>query len=201
MSTPDLRGWVEVREGSGQRWQCIVDLEPLFPECPDSRVYESLFWPHADGLGFKTAAPGRGVPIDTSELVRADHSGEWFSELVLVSWISWREIQDLDWEEISTYPESDEQPHVYWRDADGQLHYEGAAPGGYPQWWHPDDPETFEADGKVLRYEHISRRRAFERSWGWPTLLKMLSTLGERYGADNVRVVVYFLIDYELTDW
>ena len=191
MSTPALYGWVEVRDGEGSRWQGIVDVADLLAQCPDGPLYESLFWPGFAELGFKTIAPERGVPVDASGAVRADLSAARYGDAYKHTWITWREIRDMDWDQLSALPDQDHLPHVYSRTADGRLVHEGVGAGGYAEWWQ-GKPEIFEDNGKILRYEHISRRKAFEQSMGWPSILTMLRALAQRYGADNVRVVVRF---------
>jgi len=196
---PDIHGWVEVSEYEGAGWDGIVNVEPLLTGHPDICVFESLFWPGLAGVGFSTIAPDRGIPRDASRRIKLALATDDYIEIVRPTWILWREIQEMDWEQISWDPEPGRPPHYYSLDAEGRPTDEGPV-AGVDQVWERGQPDTFELDGKLFRYQRMTRRRAFQRSWGWLTLLEMMRALAERFGPNRVRLVVYFTFGDALKD-
>jgi hypothetical protein len=192
MSTPYIYAWVEVRHSATGNWGAVVKADELITGMPYTEIFQCLFWRGMDWLGFEPVAPERGLPEDTSLEVLEAVRREDPERITHPSWISWLEIRDMDWDELSPNPDP-RHMSIYARGPHGELIPEGST--SEKRMWHPGMPEEFEEEGKLYRYERITRRQAFEWSWGWPTLLKLMEVLAERFGADNVRLVVYFVED------
>jgi hypothetical protein len=195
MGTPRIYGWIEIRDWLGDNWHGVVRIDALTSPYPDSNVYECLFWADIAELDFVPVAPRRGLPPDLSHEVQRTLQEDW-GPLTHRSWVTWAEMQGMDWEEVSPNPEWDVPPHVYERDASGEWIDMGEDPSKLS--WSRGRPDTFEEDGKLYRYLHLTRREAFEKSFGWPTLVHMMEALGDLVEPENVRLVVYFRTDYDL---
>jgi hypothetical protein len=111
-------------------------------------MFGSLFGARND-YGFLPIAPSRGIPADVSDELKQygdvpPDPGSWPP-----SWITWREISEINWDEFGDSP-------VPGRD--------GAEPA----------------------------RRRDVLSPGWQTALDIMEVLARQFGADNVRMVVWF---------
>lgn len=97
---------------------------------------------------FRPIAANRGIPFNASMPVREDESQQ-DEHSYGHSWITWAEIQAIDWDEQGL-------------DFDQR---------------HPDE---------------YAVRRSILESEDWIFLFNVMELFGERYGADNVRMVVWF---------
>ena len=183
----DINGWVEVRRHYERakppfnvQWHGVITVNSLIDRNYD--MFSSLFGVTSSFARFSPVAPDRGLPKDISERASDDYltwecvTGE--------TWISWLEIQAIDWDEEGM----DGRPHEYAPDNTGQLVYVGkAAPG-------PTDVieagNTWQAGESVFIVEKTSRREGLRRDW--QLLFRLMEALAAEYGPDGVRMVVWF---------
>jgi len=175
----DIEGWVEVRKGND--WCGVVKVGSLADRSYD--VFSCLFG-ITDYAQFIPAAPERGLPADASEQVAQDYLNweEPFGE----SWVSWPEIQAIDWEERAL----DSRPHAYRQDASGRLVYVSKAaprPGEVIE-----EGSTWQGGEHLYRVEKITRGSTLEAARGGLCLCGLMALLASEYGDANVRLVVWF---------
>jgi len=187
---PDNVGWVEYRDETG--WAPVINLWPLVA-VPDPDVWSCLFlYSGEEFINFQPLAEERGFPADASRAVRSafeEDAGGSSPNSLRATWVTLDEIHHMDWDELS--PGYDDDPYRYRREADGRLVLEAH---DHTQINQPfgEHPVEWESDGFVYRFEHRTRRQLIERSPHWQTLLRMMEVLGAAFGAENVRIVIWF---------
>lgn len=197
----DIYGWVEFRNPVSEQWDSIIKLDSLLGD----RNYEVFAWlfgicrKHDMPVlrDFAPIAAERGLPPDVSDDAAteyADISQRIPQEIFGATWISWREIQAIDWDEpvenriIETYNDKPGGETVYWHSQLFRKHADAVAgtPGALTpgQRWAVNDH----------RYEVVATRRrdALERDWA--LLFRLMEALAGRYGDESVRMVVWFVI-------
>jgi hypothetical protein len=147
----DIYGWIEaytpeIYPGCPRRWTAVVRIDEIVTR--NYGMFGSLFGVRND-CGFRPIAPARGIPDDISGELQEygdvpPDPGSWPP-----SWITWREISEIDWNEFGTHP----------------------APG---------------------RDVTESARRRDVLSPGWQTVLDVMELWARQFGADGVRMVVWF---------
>lgn len=147
----DIYGWIEVYTpeiypGCPRRWTAVVRIDEIVTR--NYGIFGSLFGARND-YGFRPIAPARGIPDDVSGELQEygdvpPDPGSWPP-----SWIMWREISEINWDEFGTHP----------------------APG--------------------RDVTELARRRD-ALSPGWQTALDIMGLLARQFGADSVRMVVWF---------
>ena len=169
-----------------------------------------------NGTNFPPIAPERGLPDDCSERVKKDFAelaAGAAKELAAASykespekyfrctWITWREIEAIDWEE-----EAPVEPYHIWVVAptagrairtreELDLRSEFIQKFAFSEeeldavW---EDGHTWEIDGEQYRIIRPLDQRKEALTQGWQTLFKVMEVLAEQYGADGVRLVVWF---------
>lgn len=208
----DVCGWIECQnpdpdlDSGDEPWSAAIDIHFL-TQGRDYDAFGSLF---GEGLlgnssGLRPIAPRRGLPPDVSAQVRADadRSADGASGH---SWVTWAEIQAIDWDELGEQP--DRRVHIYTRDADGTLRfetkalYDAALTEGLRAVVDKEEAESqlspriwqagaeWELGGKVYRVERLSRSETREF---WSGVFFFMEYLARRYGADGVRLVVWFI--------
>ncbi|HEU5370608.1 MAG TPA: hypothetical protein VFU69_19195 [Ktedonobacterales bacterium] len=200
----DAYGWVEIKDEFG--WTPLIQAWPLMSRNYD--LFGSLFWTNRSN--FRPIAQKRGMPGDCSLQVKRD-----FAELVASSshipghpeeyfgctWITWREIQAIDWEE-----EAEVEPYRVWVSETLEGGKRWKSKGAYQRSWLAqklslseealdaawNNGQIWEVDGKEYEaVKAIKRKDALSESW--QTLFKLMEVLAEKYGADGVRLVVWFV--------
>ncbi len=167
---------------------------------------------------FKPLVGLRGMAADASAEVRGfveDFRARYPQEPIDCSWVTWKEIQNMDLDEQAlTYHLS---LFVYARGADGRLVRREAfgrpeladtaiviqhLPDQQDAIWdaamaialerrYPEGALTeWEIDGTVYRRERMRRRDTFDDEWH--TVLDLMRLLAHRHGPDGVRLSVYF---------
>ena len=164
----DIAGAIECRlpgtdsEMEGRRgWQFAIDLGLLY----DERDYDSFgcLFGVENFANFAPIATPQGMPDDASgDVLQA--IAEFGEEAFGATWVTWAELNAIDWEEPAEHP--DGRIHLYRRDGD-ELIFESkaawdrdfatvvgysiteAVPGRY--WW-PEGQE-WEVAGNVYRSE------------------------------------------------
>lgn len=210
----DAYGWVEVKD-EFSNWLPLMNAVPLMDR--SRTLFGSLFWTD-NNTNFQPIAPERGLPVDCSELVRKDFATlakdvadivawgggeppESPEEYFCCTWITWREIQAIDWEE-----EAPVEPYHIWvvtpsKAGTIQTHREiylrseliqrfAFSEEALDAAWK--DGRTWEVDGKQYQILRPLDKRKEALTQGWRTLFKVMEVLAEQYGADNVRLIVWF---------
>lgn len=228
----DITGWVEVtgqyRIGSRPpEWTGVISVRgiagrnySMFALLFDVRNYFDVATPFAH----------RGAPDDVSEQsyasllqnAGADSIERAEAAVVNPSWLTWREIQSLPWDEES-HEELEDTLHlpVDWSVLGADTAYEYTAWEGLPE--HEglesilrrkiDDPQAvWETFYRVKKHEFRAESgvlisqgdpdKIFQlqrRTWrdqqgsGWQMLFKLMATLAEEYDEDHVRLVGWFV--------
>jgi hypothetical protein len=163
----DIHGWVEVAL-SPSVWAAVISIDVLVERNP------SLWgWLLQSEGPFPPVAPARGLPQDVSARIAqgvdilqavADER-----QLHSYTWAYWREIEAVDW---------DVPPLEGARAAANVLL--GQTPG----------PEAVRP--QIMRREFKTRRDTLEFAPGWGLLFDLMRRLGEQYGGEQVRLVVWF---------
>lgn len=181
----DIRGWVEVRrhyEGVkppyNVSWYGVIVIGNLLDRNYD--MFGSLFG--VTTSRFTPIAPNRGLPSDISEQATDDYL-TWECAMG-ETWVSWREIQAIAWDEEAV----DYRPHEYIPDETGQLFFVSRA---NPRAADPtEEGSTWQIGASVFRVEKISRN-AFLRA-DWRLLFRLMEDCAAEYGEDCVRLVAWF---------
>lgn len=180
---------------------------------------------------FNVATPfaHRSIPDDLSEKAYAtllqnvgyDSIERAEAAAVSASWLTWREIQSLPWDEESN-EELEDTPRVLvdWNTLSADAAYEyttwedlpehegleiilrrkSADPSALWETFYRVKKREFRAESGVLiqygnRGEIFQLRRQTwreQRHDGWKMLFKLMATLAEEYGEDGVRLVGWF---------
>ena len=207
MST-DIHGGIEVLDphddedfGDEGPWVLALDLSLL---CFDSdyTAFGCLFGVR-NIAGWDPVVPARGLPDDVSAGVLRQFAmfpDEWHSP----TWATWGELRDIDMDAVPVgvgsrglvtavdFPGAGLR-RLYWvSDAWPASLVErfGVPPVG-------DGPAVAEyGEWRVgearLRYERFTRRQAIGAGSDWEHVFRVMEALAGRFGADGVRMVVYF---------
>lgn len=198
----DIHGWVEYQ---------IPGLSPDdFMSCPvirlgclpsrDYDMFGSLFGVRNYAL-FKPIAAKRGIPIDVSYDVQqalreiADADPRMRDEFHSYTWITWKEIKNIDWEEEAEA--FDNRAHVYTKDENGELIWQRKGLFGHEKL--PDEAwkilragKPWEQGNNVYHLKKMKRKEALENEWEWQLLFDMMELLANRFGDEHVRMIVWF---------
>ncbi len=151
--------------------------------------------------GWDPVVPARGLPSDASAGVLRqyeEYRNEWHSP----TWATWKELRDIDLGEtpvgvrglVTALDTADSALHrLYWvSDVWNASLVErfGVPPlGGTPV--AADYGEWAVGDAR-LRYERFTRRQAIGPGSDWEHVFNVMEALAGRFGAEGVRLVVYF---------
>jgi hypothetical protein len=208
----DVCGWIECRDPyadldeGDERWSPVINIHYL-TQGRDYDAFGSLFGEGllGNGSGLRPIAPRRGLPPEVSTQVRVD-ADRSIDGAFGHSWISWAEIQAIAWDELGDQP--DRRIHIYTRDAGGTLHFETKAlydatfAEGLQALAGKEEAERqfsstawragaeWEFGGKIYRVERL--RRSETRGF-WSGVFLLMEYLAHRFGADGVRLVVWFI--------
>jgi hypothetical protein len=213
-----IHGWVEcnmVPAEYQKTWSGIITIGMLINRDYDS--FGCLFGVRNE-RNFAPLALDRGLPVDVSIEVREDITDLPFLEVLNLphsaiveelasdpsnhaSWISLPEIKAINLEDRALTV--DRQVSKYWRNDDGSLTLV------HRSFWDADFAQASGIDFNAIRQEGI--RWAEGQSWeygpyvfkaermtrgealkGWQMLFTLMAVLGEEYGDENVRLVVWF---------
>jgi len=204
----DLYGFIECRPWptwpdlpEEVPWETAVDLECVYTG-PSYDAFGCLFGV-CNFAQFRPVAPARGLPVDTSELIRRAHD-DFDVPVSGATWVLWSEILGIDWDEPAE--RTDSRIHAFHRDADGEWGYHHKA--GYDPAFveaagePPVDPRTGIAAwppgsewlvGDTLYRAEVLRRRDAVRADGpWQPVWDMMRILASLHGPEYVRLVVWF---------
>jgi hypothetical protein len=197
-----MTGAIECRPSSlldDDIWLFAVDLSALSLG-RDYDAFGCLFGVR-NYAGFRPLAPKRGLPPDIAELT-ANDAGR-FTEKFGATWITWNELQSVDWDEPALH--ADVRLHQFRRLDDGTWRFETKAS------WSPvaeqlgitieqgisgtkvfPEGSEWQIGDRLYRAERLTRRDAVPPDGDWAIVWTMMSALAERHGPDNVRLVVWF---------
>jgi hypothetical protein len=196
----DISGWIEgIPTGLYPRWQAIVDIDYLLDRHYD--LFGCLFGV-ANYAHFRPLAPFRGLPDMASDRVTEDlhryGGGHW------PTWISLPEIQAIDLDEPALYADSRlwhesltaaEPVRNETKSFGGNVSMppigmvEEVGLGAIPIW----EPDIVWEEPRMrlrLRTGILTRREALTPDW-W-TVVALMEALGEQFGPQHVRLVVWF---------
>lgn len=102
----DIYGWIEVYTpeiypGCPRKWTAVAKIDAIVSR--NYGMFGSLFGARND-YGFRPIAPACGIPDDVSSELQEygdvpPGPGSWPP-----SWITWREIGEINWDEFGSYP-------------------------------------------------------------------------------------------------
>lgn len=181
-----LNGRVEFRDNDG--WFGVIDPSPLLPKHND--LFGLLFGV-ANFAGFQPLFANRGLPSDCDDALRAIYEAtpdEYFG----ASWASYAELISIDWTREAE--ELDERIHKFAVEPDGTEHYVGKSladslPGLVRR--GVEEAGSYEERGWRYRSCRITRQDAKEGT-EMDLLVRLMTTLADRFGSGNVRLVVFF---------
>ncbi|WP_405999253.1 hypothetical protein [Streptomyces sp. NBC_00829] len=204
----DISGFVECRAwraDEGERdlvWRAAADLFLL----NDTRNYDAFgcLFGVRNFANFRPLAAERGRPVDASEEVRAelDRLAPWPDQAYGTTWITWAELEAVDWDEPAERPDS--RIHQYRQTPDGLrlVGKSGWSPefaravglqqqlsGPRPTW--PEGTEWLIGD-TLYRSETLRRRDAVREDGEWKPVWDAMEALATEHGDDHVRLVVWF---------
>ncbi|MFE9181405.1 hypothetical protein ACFYN5_34750 [Streptomyces sp. NPDC007126] len=152
---------------------------------------------------FRPLAAGRGIPADALATLSARFAQltEWYGEDGFhdMTWITWAEVQAVDWDEPAEKPDS--RLHQYRRAPDGLrmtgksswspafAEAVGLEAGEAREW--PAGSEWLVGD-TLYRAVTIRRKDAVTQTGEWQPVWKVMKELAAQHGDDNVRLVVWF---------
>jgi hypothetical protein len=166
--TQDIHGWVEVALSPTDAWAAVISIDVLVER--NQSLWSWLF--QSDGA-FPSVAPGRGLPSDVSariaqEVEILEAVGDE-RQMHSFTWAYWREIEAIDWD----------APPLEGARASANVLI-GPTPG------------PAEVKPQIVRREFKTRRDTLEHAPGWRLLFDLMRRLGEQYGGERVRLVVWF---------
>lgn len=191
----DIHGVIEVKPHWTDRWRPVGRIDNLVSRNYD--MFSSLFGVRGHA-GFEAMWPDRGLPnnagwktermLDDEEVKLYCHSEAYFTL---------EEMNGIDWDETS--PELDSRISVL--DDDGNYKMKAGYMPVFDEFtdeqWETlnrgDRLEWVRQDG-VTQYfvrQQMTRHDAMSDSWEW-FIFTYLPTFGERFGPENVRVLVWF---------
>jgi hypothetical protein len=200
----DIYGAIECRLTWGRDfvedpmpWSHAIDLVMLYSG-RDYDAFACLFGVR-NFAGFEPVAADRGIPADASKETRqAANVCEPFDP----TWITWPEIEAIDWDQQATRP--DARLHQYARGEDGEWREHGKSEPDREFAMHaglslaevdarsrPAGTEWLIGD-ELYRSEVMLRRDAIPAGGEWEPVWQTMSTLAQIHGADNVRLIVWF---------
>jgi hypothetical protein len=192
----DIHGVVEVN--SHDRWKGAATLYPHV-----GRSYDTfgMLWGVRNNAAFNAAFPKRGFPEERSRQLKGkieDWGGEEHVGAIdfhSPSYATYSELMALDWDveaegRDSRYTVLDEN-----KDPTGTKF-------GWAKGWSDIIEENKDAllngeaipndDGThYIKQMKLTRRRALSGAWEW-FIFDLLGTYAEKYGGENVRLVVWF---------
>ncbi len=178
----DISGWFEF---SDPKWDAYLDEVMWVPIiCAtgilsrDYTLFGSLFGVR-NGTSFAPIAAARGLPGDASDLITQESSQKGsFGH----SWISLAELNAVDWTEKGFDAPAQTKPSngAEWLAA--QVMKRSKVQSDYEK--------ELEKKGYIVRVPPLTRRDTLGPNM--ELLLKMAQPLGDHYGSERVRLVVWF---------
>ncbi len=179
----DIHGWVEIKNYGF--WNSILKIDLLINRNYD--MFGSLFGVR-NYANFRPVAKSRGIPDDISWETKADIE-RWGYDGHSHSFITYKEIKDIDWEEYSI-------------DFGNRVFVYSIKKGDFIENWllstelTDEDMDTLYEnkvlvkEDKIYMLRKLKRKHALTRDW--KLLFDIMDLLAKEVGEDNVRLVVWF---------
>lgn len=185
LAPADLSGWIEVRRGGD--WYAIIQIGLLLPL---KDTYGCLFG--VANLGnFRPLFPSRGIPRDASDVVQ-EEVARGHRDLFGHSWATLQELRSIDWDEEAL--DLDERVSVYEVEEDGSLRWlsKALSLGHHEHEMKRARVEPEVRAGELLFRRERMRRRDAIKDTDYELMCSLMEVLADRFGSENVRIVVYF---------
>lgn len=176
----DIHGWIEISEYD--RWYGIIRIQNLINRGYD--MFGCLFGVK-NHAGFNPVVNERGMPLDSSHEVKEDW---WHKISESHTWIMWSEIQKIDWDEPAV--KLDQRVRYYQKNANDEWEMYMKAYSGHPPEIQLDREQSIQIGNILYKVERMTRRDALRPQW--ELLFDMMQKLANRFGEENVRLVVWF---------
>jgi hypothetical protein len=194
----DIHGWVEYRHPDLELWIGVIKLAPLLSD-RNYPLFAWLFDVHKAFGGmqwdFSPLAARRGLPPDASAEAATEYAAVMAQspeEVHGTTWISWREVQAIDWDEpiedMICESRLDRPGGIYsWRSQFLQHHADLL----------PDQAESLQPGQRWTvgdqMYEVVAMRRRDVLEEPWELLFRLMVVLASRVeDTDHLRWVVWF---------
>ena len=200
----DIYGGIEIRDpwsgDENEGWIKAIDLFPLLEDGGLAGAYPAyaFLFGVRNVYGFRPIAELRGLPADASISMR-----EYFQPLVdagevVVSWLLWSEIKNLDLDGpfghfVGLLDWNDGTP--LWRSRllpaefdSGALAFAGEAASSL----NLAEAATWEHGGSTYRYRPMTLRSYFGDGTPWGHVFAVMGALASRFGDEGVRLVAAF---------
>ncbi|WP_127508126.1 hypothetical protein [Actinoplanes solisilvae] len=179
-------------------WVRCMDLYPLYPGS-DYSAFGCLFgirnWNR-----WEPVAEGRGLPSDVSQVVRTEYEEDARLDGAIhgSTWVSWSELRDLD---MKAGPDArgtltiNEESSALWRYYRIDDHWPDEVREEFGPMERPpaETPYGGWQRGKTtFGYTATTRLDVLGPGTGWEHVFAVLRALGQRFGDDGVRLVVWF---------
>jgi len=182
----DIYGWVEVKED--EYWFAAINIRGILWENYD--MFGCLFGVRNYAM-FKPIAQKRGIPEDASFRTGEDYR-EGITDWHSASWITWKEIKEIDWEEESETEDS--RIHVYEIKDDGSEtfleKFSWSSELTEEEYTTLLENKEVRKENKIYRMEKLKRKDAI--SSDWQLLFELMEVLAKVYGDEGVRLIVWF---------
>ncbi|MGX1615189.1 hypothetical protein ACWIF8_15010 [Micromonospora chalcea] len=202
----DIYGFVEVRHPFADEdwyewepWVCLMPIAPLYLN-DDDDAFACLFGVR-NWLRWEPVAAERGLPADVSSAVRGSYEKDRQLDSAVhgASWVSWAELRDLDMSVVPLargllrvedppllrrFRVDDEWPRAF-------VEKYGVPPVGAS----PVEavPGRWDEGGVTVEYGPVTTRHdVLGPGTGWEHVFAVMRALGQRFGDDGVRLVVWF---------
>lgn len=172
----DIYGWVEVKEPRANnpnfslKWRALMDISLVVER--SYAIFGSLFGVRNED-GFSPIAAGRGFPHDASDRVLRDSA----DGAVKPTWLGPEDLAHVDWDEVGAreVERGGEVFEYQMMDSSGQT-------------------------SSIQSHEHGEVEHEVRKRWsrdevmtpGWRATLAIMQALALRFGAQGVRLVVWF---------
>lgn len=189
----DIYGWIECKtEASAPSWQAVKNLADVY-HGRDYTAFGCLFGVR-NILDFEPIAADRGLPADISPEVAAEAGYFTNGNLCCHTWITWAQVQQINWEETSKRVEW--AIYVYQYTPDGTLKYLGKEYIGVAptntltlSQYDPTIEQAWAFENTTYRTKKVPRKVILPE---WQATFDFLTEQGRLYGDNNVRLVVWF---------
>lgn len=184
----DIHGYVEVRKYDFGTWYDCVNIKSIVGRNYD--MFALLFGVRNDAA-FIPIAPDRGMPALVSDQVKKDVE-EWGEDGHSLSWITWKEIQAINWNEQGTQLAD----RIFFYRPGEERHYQSVGSASYISDTNVallNRGETIELIDPFTNQRALCRREVQKTSDAissdWQCLFDLMKQLDEYYRRDEKQVI------------
>jgi|ERR1051325_6352545 hypothetical protein len=183
----DIYGTVEIRRID--EWLSVINVSSLLMKHLD---LNGCLFGVDNYAGYVPLFAERGLPSDCSAELLRDLQ-QYLRGDGHASWVSWHELRAVDWEENA--PVRDQRITEFAREGDREVAVTKWL--NDPHWAWVRDALVQHPEAVIETDQRVFRRLILKRSdcladTEFPLLMKLMACLAERFGDDNVRLVVWF---------